>query len=709
MVQVLKRQLGMLVACVAASWFAPASFGQDYGGYPDPVTNPLSGLMLDLPGTGTDPTAINYNALPKLPGAYSLISQGDETWQFRLHNYITWYDNKYWMMWSHGPLVEDKDNQHVRFVTSLDGVNWSPEENIVGPADQDGFRYIARGFWQREGELFALASYDEVGGYFGDSLELRAFRWDATEQRWDPAGVVADDTINNFEPKMLPTGKWMMSRRGDDYATNPADRSWLIGGVNSISDWQNSPIPVAANGAKLEEPVFYELPDGNLVSLYRDNSNSKRLYRSFSSDDGQSWSQPVPTNFPDATAKFYDLKTSRGYYVLVSNANPAGRNPLTLSISQDGLVYTQMAVLDIPGTGTFQYPHAIEHNGEILIPFSRDKRSIELFRVSLDSIDAILDYVPEPPQYSGLLNGDFEDLSGTFPTGWTVPAGREPPTQHAGLGGSTTAALFTPNDRITQSLAVAPGPEWELDLLFAMEDPGDSAARGLNLILNNEPNNGNLNLRVNGDGSVQTVTSTPSTTWVDVPNLSSAVQFSVDANNDGDFSDVGDVLNVYRMVLRGNYTTESPEYTVLLSQANQTELALSGTTNLWFGGRPAAGSSISSVSISAQMSGGDYLVDQVFLRMLGATPGDYNGDGAVDAADYVVWRKDPAAFGGPDGFETWRSNFGNSSGGGSSVIADSTVPEPTNLAAVVIAASILGRYRGLQTHRRRLSSSRCTR
>ena len=42
--------------------------------------------------------------------------------------------------------------------------------------------------------------------------------------------------------------------------------------------------------------------------------------------------------------------------------------------------------------------------------------------------------------------------------------------------------------------------------------------------------------------------------------------------------------------------------------------------------------------------------------------GDYNGNGAVDAADYVLWRKSPGDFGGsPTGYNTWRSNFGNPS------------------------------------------------
>ncbi|MEX2169885.1 MAG: exo-alpha-sialidase [Pirellulales bacterium] len=681
-----EQRLLLLVACILAALPATASMAQDFGGYPHPVTNPASGLMLDLPGTGTEPTAINYGALPVLSGVHSVISQGDPTWQFRLHNYMAYHDDKFWMMWSHGPSIEDKPTQHVRYVTSADGVNWSAEQMVVGSSNQSNFRYIARGFWQREGELYALASHDEAGGYFGNNLELRGFQWNQTTSQWDSVGMLADDTINNFEPKQLPTGEWMMSRRGNNYSNDPSDRSWLIGGVDAIDDWENSPIPVAANNARLEEPNFYELPDGNLVSLYRDNSGSKRLYRSFSSDDGQSWSKPVPTNFPDATAKFYDLKTSRGDYLLFSNANPASRNPLTLSISQDGLVYTQMAKLDIPGGGSFQYPHAIERDGEIYVAFSRNKTSIELMRISLDSIDEILDYVPEPQPYQGLLNGDFENSSGTFPKDWTIV--RPTPASHAGLGGSTTAAYLAKQSaggaRIMQSFA-SPGPEWELDLLFATEDPGDSDERGLNIIMQNSVGGGNLNLRVNGEGSVQTVASSPTTAWFDIPNLTNLVEFSTDANGDGDFSDAQDTPNVHRLMLRGDFTTGSPEYTVFLSEANSTELVANGTASRWFGGSPGEDGSVSSIAFSAQNSGGSFVVDQVEIRQLGSLPGDYNGDGQVDAADYTAWRDslgsttNLAADGDGSGsvnqadYQLWKNQFGNQSASN----ANTSVPEPS--------------------------------
>jgi hypothetical protein len=70
--------------------------------------------------------------------------------------------------------------------------------------------------------------------------------------------------------------------------------------------------------------------------------------------------------------------------------------------------------------------------------------------------------------------------------------------------------------------------------------------------------------------------------------------------------------------------------------------------------------------------------------------GDYNGDGKVDAADYVVWRKDPASHGGdPGGYDTWRANYGMMEGSGSSPGAGA-VPEPGGwwlaVAALVIGA-----------------------
>jgi hypothetical protein len=65
-------------------------------------------------------------------------------------------------------------------------------------------------------------------------------------------------------------------------------------------------------------------------------------------------------------------------------------------------------------------------------------------------------------------------------------------------------------------------------------------------------------------------------------------------------------------------------------------------------------------------------------------PGDYNLNGTVDAADYVVWRK--TGINGSTGYDTWGTHFGETGGSGSGAIADAAVPEPSTLVLLMFAA-----------------------
>jgi len=44
-----------------------------------------------------------------------------------------------------------------------------------------------------------------------------------------------------------------------------------------------------------------------------------------------------------------------------------------------------------------------------------------------------------------------------------------------------------------------------------------------------------------------------------------------------------------------------------------------------------------------------------------ALPGDYNGNGIVDAADYTVWRDGGSPDSSQTGYDVWKANFGNTS------------------------------------------------
>lgn len=110
-------------------------------------------------------------------------------------------------------------------------------------------------------------------------------------------------------------------------------------------------------------------------------------------------------------------------------------------------------------------------------------------------------------------------------------------------------------------------------------------------------------------------------------------------------------------------------------------------------------------------SGATFIFDDFFsgsgvvtLAAPAGVPGDYNGNGVVDAADYVLWSN-----GGPlqnevdnsgtvdaNDYTAWRARFGNTSGAGSSLAASSAVPETTSaalLSLLVITALSAGRRR----------------
>ena len=96
-------------------------------------------------------------------------------------------------------------------------------------------------------------------------------------------------------------------------------------------------------------------------------------------------------------------------------------------------------------------------------------------------------------------------------------------------------------------------------------------------------------------------------------------------------------------------------------------------------------------------------------------PGDYNKNGNVDAADYVVWRKNEGTsnllpndlIGGTIGaaqYDQWRSHFGQIAGSGLAASSLATVPEPASTILMILGAAF-----GIFRRRRVASRVRTTR
>jgi hypothetical protein len=171
---------------------------------------------------------------------------------------------------------------------------------------------------------------------------------------------------------------------------------------------------------------------------------------------------------------------------------------------------------------------------------------------------------------------------------------------------------------------------------------------------------------------------------------------------------------LYNIAAEGFYSMNiSPALTAWATDLNNPGKTITATNwqNLAFidwidayGGSHSAGGSIASRNAVVRLTSDNVYLDLRFTSWesgggggytyLRAEPptssptGDYNANGTVDAADYVLWRKNPTGFGGdPAGYNTWRAHFGQPPGSGAGAISNATVPEPSTLVLLMFAAA----------------------
>ncbi len=310
-------------------------------------------------------------------------------WQFNLHSYLSYFDGRFWAIWSSGRVDEDSSSQLIRYASSPDGHNWSESQILVddpdGP-DRPG-RWIARGVFVHQGKLTAL-----VARFDGDrqtaqgreswiNLRLVRFVWDG--MGWNETGVFVDNCMNNYPPRLVEDRLIMTCR--DSFAR----MSTAIASSAKGDDWRVTRLPGSEPVDKMSEPSWYVTRDGTIHMIFRDQRRSGFLHRSLSRDVGKSWTAPVRTNYPDATSKNFTQRLSNGWFYLINNPNQNGRDPLAISFSRNGRTFSRPNALrkNAPAQRyagraksrrSFQYPHAIEKDGSLWVIYSTNKEDIEI-------------------------------------------------------------------------------------------------------------------------------------------------------------------------------------------------------------------------------------------------------------------------------------------------------------------------------------------
>jgi hypothetical protein len=305
-------------------------------------------------------------------------------WQFNLHSYLAFHDGKFWAIWSSGRVDEDSSSRLIRYSTSVDGVTWG-EAGILAP-DPDGesgpWRWMASGVYVDNGHLYAIGSFNQ-GDLGGDgpwaNAELIRYAW--ADGEWKKDDVLAKNCVVYYPPLRIAGRKFFVWRNS---------RAHFFTGYASEGshDWTVTRMPGLGPDYRMSETGAFVDAEGIVHLIIRDQGYTHRLYHSVSYDAGATWTIPVKTNYPDAASKNMVGQLSDGSFYLISNPGPR-RDPLVVSFSRDGWSFDNPYILrkNAPElrfksrtkpSRTFQYSHAIEHDGKLWVIYSTNKEDIEV-------------------------------------------------------------------------------------------------------------------------------------------------------------------------------------------------------------------------------------------------------------------------------------------------------------------------------------------
>jgi hypothetical protein len=356
------------------------------------------------------PVALRGVSRPKLCTAF--LYRPQHAWTYAHHASLTFFQRRWFAIWSNGRENEDDRGQRVLIATSDDFFHWSEPRPLVDSVkDSNGEERVltAAGFHQHAGTL--VAYFGNYGyGHRREGTRLQAVTTRDGRQ-WTPVRDIGIPINPNHGPQPTASGRLIISGNisfpwSDDpnglagwHMTGlyPANRQATIkddpGSFWDVATWQGwAP-------AALCEGSFYQTDDGVLHMLLR-NSQAKdypyRLWLTESRDNGGTWSAPMETEFSDTNAKFHfgRLPDGRFYYV----GNPIGRNrtPLVLSLSRDGVRFDRHYVLGDAHYaarrsgrykgGEYGYPHTLVREGQLHVIVSRQKEAIEVLRLPLSEL-----------------------------------------------------------------------------------------------------------------------------------------------------------------------------------------------------------------------------------------------------------------------------------------------------------------------------------
>ena len=341
--------------------------------------------------------------LNPIPGEHQVLFHAKaESYKFCHQQNIGVYQDRLYLMWSNGIVHEDHNGQRVLYSHTADGKSWS--QPAVLAADPDGpdgpLACVSAGFHVAGRTLVAYytAIVDKSPIHEKNSLFYKTSQDGLT---WsEPQRLVQGFFIES--PRHLANGRLLMNGQW----ANKQPRLMYSDSLDGISGWKDGKIP-PGEVFTYPEPSWFQRHDGTIVMLFRTRSKNADawIYASTSSDNGQSWTRPMKTHFPDATSRICAGNLPDGTAFVINNPSHSPgsvysfigrRNPLCIALSDDQEIFNRAYVIHgeppqprfqgenkLPG---WQYPAAVVWKDHLYIAYSINKEDEGVTRIALSDL-----------------------------------------------------------------------------------------------------------------------------------------------------------------------------------------------------------------------------------------------------------------------------------------------------------------------------------
>ena len=330
------------------------------------------------------------------PGEYSFLH--DPT--------IVEYKNGLFAAWYNCPKAEMQETSVIRGSRSQDGgKTWSAPEMIASDKDNKGIMYVPVALINHKDKLYAFVTNMKGGVDLVHDCEI--FLLDEEAKQWKSQGFLGSPFLPNTPPRKMPDGNFIMAGRvASEAGKMPKIPAVAISdGDNLTGKWKIVkllPGGLLPGGEEPDCPETTLVIDEKEMTAFVRGQYSKKLddnSRPFvfkSTDNGQTWSEPVKGNLPMGAAKIYAGKLSTGQrYILYNLPSKPRRNIIVLTVSKPGETQFIKAWklcdginAELKAKPEYAYPSALESNGKLYVVYSAMKRNCIMSVIPIDSLGA---------------------------------------------------------------------------------------------------------------------------------------------------------------------------------------------------------------------------------------------------------------------------------------------------------------------------------